>query len=154
MHKTSAVPIKVKFVQSTWKQQLPVGVEFCRFQTFLRWGGSWQCSPEDPEIPPMTAQTLGTPEGVQTLPLPFPWNQKDHSKYSITLLFSSFHIVAIHRLLQTSRKSLVLMMVKMVKEIRTFAKVNCKKAQMVKLNLSWPSRGHALIYLAVSGFFF
>lgn len=51
---------------------LPVEAESCRFLTSLLLDESWQCSPEDPEIPPMMARILDTLEEVQTLPLPLP----------------------------------------------------------------------------------
>lgn len=51
---------------------LLVEVGFYRSQTSLQLDVSWQCSPGDPETPPMTAQILDTPEEVQTLPLPSP----------------------------------------------------------------------------------
>lgn len=55
---------------------LPVEAESCRFPTSLLLDESWQCSPEDPEIPPMMARRLDTLEEVQTLPLPLPWEQQ------------------------------------------------------------------------------
>lgn len=56
---------------------LLVEAEFCRCQTSLQLDVSWRCSPGDPETPPMTAQTLDTPEEVQTLPLPLPWREEE-----------------------------------------------------------------------------
>lgn len=54
----------------------PAEAESCRFLTSLLLDESWQCSPEDPEIPPMMARILDTLEEVQTLPLPLPWEQQ------------------------------------------------------------------------------
>lgn len=62
--------------------------EFCRFLTFLLLDESWQCSPEDPEIPPMMARTLDTLEEVQTLPLPLPWEQLERQEKQLNLLIT------------------------------------------------------------------